>query len=144
MKILKLGDFTEKLKIETIIKRPSTILTESLDGATIEHKYFRMLLPWFALASSWGKENRISFNAQYKACPKVNDFANTSSVEITDVDDFMYKLESAIENAEQKLEIDSRTKELIIMLSKYVYDNTDKRTKEMDELKELQIKLAAQ
>ena len=127
------------------MKGLSTFLTESLGGATIEYKYFRMLLGWVALASSWGKENRISYNAQYKACPKVNDFVNTiSSMEIAAVDDLMYRLESAIENADQKLKIDRRTKNLVIWLAKYVHDNTDKRTKEMDELKELQIKLAAQ
>ena len=127
------------------MKGLSTFLTESLGGATIEYKYFRMLLGWVALASSWSKENRISYNAQYKACPKVNDFGNTiSSMEIAAVDDLMYRLESAIENSEQKLKIDRRTKNLVIWLAKYVWDNTDKATKEMDELKQLQISLAAQ
>lgn len=127
------------------MKGLSTFLTESLGGATIGYKYFRTLLGWVALASSWGKENRISYNAQYKACPKVNDFCNTiSSMEIAAVDDLMYRLESAIENSEQKLKIDRRTKNLVIWLAKYVWDNTDKATKEMDELKQLQIDLAAQ
>lgn len=65
-------------------------------------------------------------------------------MEIAAVDDLMYRLESAIENSEQKLKIDRRTKNLVIWLAKYVWDNTDKATKEMDELKQLQISLAAQ
>ena len=127
------------------MKKLSNFITESIGGAKIKYTHFRTLLGWVALAGSWGKENRISYNAQYKACPKVNDFADTiSSSEIDAIDQLMYRLQDAIEHSERSITIDRRTKNLIIWLAKYVWDNTDKATKEMEELKQLQISLAAQ
>ena len=92
-----------------------------------------------------GKENRISYNAQYKACPKINDFGDTiSSSEIDAIDQLMHRLQDAIEHSERSITIDRRTKNLIIWLAKYVWANTASATKEMKELKQLQIDLASQ
>jgi hypothetical protein len=127
------------------MKRLSNFINESIGGAKIKNTHFRTLLGWVALAGSWGKQNRLSYNAQYKACPKVNDFGDTiSSAEIDTIDKLMYRLQDAIEHSERSITIDRKTKNLIIWLAKYAWDNAFTITNDVNDLKLIQFSLASQ
>lgn len=111
----------------------------------IRSEDYKDLLPWLALASSWGKEYQKSYNTQFKACPAITEFSSIlSSMHIDRIDRLFENVQSAIKNSEPKLKIDRKTQDVLILLCRYIYDKAYTYTKECDVMHKLQLKLAAQ